>query len=523
LLNGNRENPQKGSLFPQKKDPIPKKANQMNDIQIRTENITKDYPGTRALDNVTLSFESGKVNALVGKNGSGKSTLVKILAGAVKPTAGEFYLNNEKLNFNSTSDAYHQGIVTVYQEMSLVLGLSVAENIFLGRLPKKDGVIDWKKTYQMADELLEQMKVKINSHELVSRLSMWQMQVVEITKALSFNPKVIMLDEPTSALAQNEVQNLFNAVRTLRDRGVIVIYITHKLQELPQIADTVSVLRDGKLVGTVQMSEVNPKDIIHMMFGEVKVKSRPTDIKVQDYIELEVKGFCRKGWYENVNFNLKRGEILGIAGMLGSGRTELLRGIFGADPIDSGELFIEGERYTSLNPIKMVKAGLGLTPEDRKNQGLILIQSIQDNLCYASMNQTAVGWVENKAKRRYFADRQVKELEIKLSDINALVESLSGGNQQKVVVGNWLNTDPKVMLYDEPSRGIDVNAKQQIFEIMWQQARKGVSTIFVSTELEELLEVCHRILIMRHGQIVDQVIPEKINVNELYEICMKGD
>src|SRR5512138_580602 len=239
----------------------------MSALTIRTVNITKDYPGTRALDAVTVSFDSGRVHALVGKNGSGKSTLVKIFAGATKPTSGEFFLNDEKLNFNSTSDAYEKGIVTVYQKMSLVPGLSVAENIFLGRLPKKNGAIDWEKTYQMAGTLLEQMNVKINPHELVSRLSMWQMQVVEITKALSFHPKVIMLDEPTSALAQNEVQNLFNAIRTLKDQGVIVIYITHKLQELPQIADTVSVLRDGKLVGTVQMNEVSHKDIINMMFG----------------------------------------------------------------------------------------------------------------------------------------------------------------------------------------------------------------------------------------------------------------
>ncbi len=495
----------------------------MNDLQIRTENITKDYPGTRALENINIRFESGKVNALVGKNGSGKSTLVKILAGATMPTSGEFFLNDEKLHFTSTSDAYAKGIVTVYQEMSLVPFLSVAENIFLGRLPKKYNVIDWPKIYQMADDLLQLMNVKINPREIVSRLSMWQMQTVEITKALSFNPKVIMLDEPTSALAQNEVQNLFTAVRALRDRGVIVIYITHKLQELPQIADTVSVLRDGKLVGVVDMNKVQHKDIIQMMFGEVKIKVRPNDIKLQEDVILEVKGLSRDGWYKDVNFSLKRGEVLGIAGMLGSGRTELLRGIFGADPVDKGEVIIEGKSYTSGNPIKMTKAGLGLTPENRKDQGLVLIHSIQDNLTYASIRLTAKGWLEDKVKRIQFADRQVKELDIKMSNINALVSSLSGGNQQKVVVGNWLNTEPKVMLYDEPSRGIDVGSKQQIFEIMWNQARKGISTIFVSTELEELLEVCHRILIMRHGRIVDQVFPEDVSVNELYEICMRGD
>jgi ABC-type sugar transport system ATPase subunit len=332
-----------------------------------------------------------------------------------------------------------------------------------------------------------------------------------------------LLDEPTSALAQNEVQNLFEAIRALKDQGVIVIYISHKLQELPQIADTVTVLRDGKLIGTVLMKEVDHKDIIGMMFGDVKIQSRPKDIKVRDEVIMEVKGLSRKGWYHDVNFELYRGEVLGIAGMLGSGRTELLRGIFGADSVDSGEVVIEGITHKAVNPIKMVKAGVGLTPENRKTEGLILIHSIRDNLCYASMNITADGWVENKRKRNAFAEKQVQELEIKIPTIDAACSSLSGGNQQKVVVGNWLNTGPKIMLYDEPSRGIDVNAKQQVFEIMWAEARKGISSIFVSTELEELLEVCHRILIMRDGKIVDEVNPDKLNTSQLYELCMRGD
>ncbi|MBI9050573.1 MAG: sugar ABC transporter ATP-binding protein [Anaerolineaceae bacterium] len=495
----------------------------MSILEIRTEHITKDYPGTRALDDVSIRFDSGRVHALVGKNGSGKSTLVKILAGAIKPTNGNIYLNEENLHFNFTSDAYEKGIVTVYQEMSLVPGLSVAENIFLGRLPKKNIIIDWSAAYQSASSLLHKMKADIDPHEQVSRLSMWQMQVVEITKALSFNPKVIMLDEPTSALAQSEVENLFEAIRALRDQGVIVIYISHKLQELPQIADTVSALRDGQYVGTVQMKDVSQKEILDMMFGEVKIKNRPTDVQILEESIMEVRGLSHKAFYKDINFNLKKGEVLGIAGMLGSGRTELLRGIFGADPFDKGEIEIEGKIFKSTDPIKMVKAGMGLTPENRKLEGLILIHSVRDNLCYASMKMTANGWLENKSKRDIFAGKQVEELEIAVSNIDSRCESLSGGNQQKVVVGNWLNTSPKIMLYDEPSRGIDVNAKQQIFEIMWQQARKGVSTIFVSTELEELLEVCHRILIMRQGQIVDEVNPDTMNVADLYELCMRGE
>ena len=495
----------------------------MSDLLLRADHIVKDYPGTRALDDVSINFTNGKVNALVGKNGSGKSTLVKIFAGAVKPTAGDIYLGDQKLQFNSTSDANEKGIASVYQEMSLIPGLTVAENIYLGRLPMKFGRIDWRKSYQMADELLQKMNVKINPRQIISRLSMWQMQVVEITKALSFNPKVIMLDEPTSALAQNEVQSLFDAVRALRDQGVIVIYITHKLQELPQIADSVTVLRDGRIMGTLEMKEVQPQQIIDLMFGEVKIQSRPDDIQVQDEIVMEVKDLTRHGWYQDVNFQLKRGEVLGIAGMLGSGRTELLRGIFGADAVDSGEVIVEGKSYQRANPIRMKNAGVGLTPENRKLEGLILIHSIVDNLCYASMNLTANGLIENKPKRIQFAEKQIKELEIKTTSMHASCNSLSGGNQQKVVVGNWLNTSPKVMLYDEPSRGIDVSAKQQFFEIMWAQARKGISSVFVSTELEELLEVCHRILIMRHGKIVGEVDPNLTSTTELYEICMRGD
>lgn len=490
---------------------------------LRAEKIVKDYPGTRALDGVSIAFESGKVNAFVGKNGSGKSTLVKIFSGAIKPTSGNIYLNDRLLQFNSTTEALKEGIVTVYQEMSLVPALTVAENIFLNRMPMKRGRIDWQKAYADAAILLKKMHVDINPREILSRLSMWQMQVVEITKALSFNPKVIMLDEPTSALAQNEVQSLFEAIRALRDEGVGIIYITHKLQELAQIADTVTVIRDGSIVGKVLMAEVSQKDIIDMIFGEIEIKKRPPNIQVSDEVLMQVNELTRGGWYKDISFSLRKGEILGIAGMLGSGRTELLRGIFGADPVDSGNVTVSGQTITHANPIKMKSFGLGLTPEDRKLLGLILIHSILDNLNYASMNLTANGLLEDKKKRVLFAEKQIRDLEIKTGSMDNSVNSLSGGNQQKVVVGNWLNTNPKIMLYDEPSRGIDIGAKQQIFEIMWTQAAKGVSTIFVSTELEELLEVCHRILVIRQGKIVKEVNPESTTMNELYEICMKGE
>ncbi len=490
---------------------------------LRTEHIVKQYPGCLALNDVSVSFESGKVNALLGKNGSGKSTLVKCFSGAIQPTSGTFYLDDEPLRFAATADANARGFATVYQEMSLIPSLSVAENIFLGRMPKKGGVIDWKKANEDAAALLNRMGVDINPRQIVSRLSMWQCQVVEITKAMSYNPKVLMLDEPTSSLAASEVECLFNVIRELKKQDIIIIYISHKLHEVPQITDTITVLRDGEFIGKVNTKDVTNADIIKMMFGDTRIRNRPEDVVPQAEVILRVEDLCRKNKFQNISFELHKGEVLGIAGMLGAGRTELLKSIFGADPYDSGCIYVgEKKAPRRASPISMKKLGLGLTPEDRKQEGLILIHSIQDNLCYASMDKTSRGWLEVKSRRVAAADKQVRELEIKLPSVQAAVNSLSGGNQQKVVVGNWLNTEPQIMLYDEPSRGIDVNAKQQIFEIMWEQARHGVSTIFVSSELEELLEVCNRILIMKEGRFIGEVRPEDVTINELYALCM-GD
>ena len=292
---------------------------------------------------------------------------------------------------------------------------------------------------------------------------------------------------------------------------------------MPQITDTITVLRDGQFIGKVNTSDVTNADIISMMFGETQIRRRPDTLKAQDEIVMDVQGLCRKGKFQDVSFQLHRGEVLGIAGMLGAGRTELLKSLFGADPYDAGSITVNSTQAPHrASPIKMKKLGLGLTPENRKEEGLILIHSIRDNLCYASMDKTSNGWLEIHKKRVAAADKQVGELQIKIPDIEAPVSSLSGGNQQNVVVGNWLNTEPQIMLYDEPSRGIDVNAKQQIFEIMWAQAQQGVSTIFVSSELEELLEVCHRILIMKEGKLIGEVRPEDVNINQLYALCM-GD
>ncbi|MGI9860612.1 sugar ABC transporter ATP-binding protein [Moorella naiadis] len=487
---------------------------------LQTRSVTKIYPGTIALENVSVSFTSGKVHALIGKNGSGKSTLVKIFSGAIEPTRGEILIDGTPIKFSDPAEAFLKGIATVYQELSLIPGLTVAENIFMGRLPMKGRFVDWKKIYAMAEELLAEMKVDISPQEIVYNLSMWQRQMIEIVKAMSFKPKVLQLDEPTSALSYHETQSLFKMVRELKKKDVIIIYVSHRLQELWEVADTCTVLRDGKLIGTIPMQTATHEQIIKMMFGDVKINTRPSDLKISDEIVLEVKNLTRKNYFENISFQLKKGEILGIAGMLGSGRTELLKSIFGADPLDSGEIIINGKRISAPDPIKMKKEGLALTPEDRKNEGLNLIGSIKDNLCVASLDLIANGSFINPKTENNFANRQVRELEIKVSDIAHPVSSLSGGNQQKVVVGNWLNIDPKIIFFDEPSRGIDVNAKQQIFKIIWDQSRKGVSSVIVSSELEELLEVCHRILIMRQGRFVGEVKPEETKIEQLYSLCM---
>lgn len=493
----------------------------MSSLTVR--NIVKNFPGTRALDDVSITFESGKVNALLGKNGSGKSTLVKVINGAYQADSGVIELDGVPLEFGGPQDAFDQGIATVYQEMSLIPGLSVAENILIGRYETNGPFVDWKKTYAKAQSLLDEMGIDLPVRDLVVNLSVWQCQVVEIAKAMSCRPRVIFLDEPTSALAQHETQMLFRLIRELKTKDVIIIYITHRLQELWEIADTSTVLLDGRLTGKIDMADAQPKDILKLMFGDVTIKNRPADLIVSDEAVLEVKNLTRNPWFRNVSFTLKKGEVLGIAGMLGSGRTELLRAIFGADHADEGSIVLDGKVIDKPNPRIMSQLGLALTPEDRKSQGLVQILSIKENLCHASLDILAPsGFMDTKLEQRY-ADRQVDALHIKTPGTDMPMTSLSGGNQQKVVVGKWLNIGPKVIFLDEPSRGIDVNAKQQIFQIIWDQSRKGVSSVVVSSELEELLEVCHRIIIMRQGEFVDVIRPEDTTIEELYSHCIGSE
>jgi ribose transport system ATP-binding protein len=492
------------------------------------DDVTKIYGQTVALSQFSHRFEPGRVHALMGKNGSGKSTLVNIVAGVVLPTEGTIRINGADTAFHSPHDAFGAGVVTVHQELSLIPSLSIGENIFLGRLPmaRKLGlkVVDWPRLHRDAAVLLRDMGLDLDSHRMVSSLSVGQQQVVEIAKAMSFSPSVLLLDEPTSALATREVNLLFTLVRRLRERGVTILYITHRMNELFEIADTCTVLRDGLFAGSVEMTQASPGLIVEMMFGETAKAKRPARpvIDRSGAPVLAVKGLSRDGVFADVSFGLFRGEILGIAGLLGAGRTEVMRAIFGADPVDGGSVTLNGQIVTSATPKVMKEAGLGYTPENRKEVGLVQLLSTHDNLCLASLSQIAPSGVVTRAREDAFVRRQIGDLDIKVTEPMLPVSSLSGGNQQKVVIGNWLNTAPKVMFFDEPSRGVDVQAKRQIFDIIWDQAKQGLAAIFVSTELEEVLEVADRILVMRQGRIVAEVDPTATTLAELYRLCMEG-
>jgi ribose transport system ATP-binding protein len=340
---------------------------------------------------------------------------------------------------------------------------------------------------------------------------------------MSYDPSILILDEPTSALAQHETERLFAILKSLSKRGVVLLYITHRLQELREIADTITALRNGSLIGTIDTSDATPARIVQMMFGETVQRERPAELAVPTEPFLEVRSLSRSGAFHDVTFSLKKGEILGIAGLLGSGRTELLRAMFGADPPDGGGIFIDGRLVRPQHPRQMRDLGVALTPENRKDQGLVQLLSTRVNLCLASLTRLTSRGILTAERENSVVQQNVRDLDIAVADTDAPVAFLSGGNQQKVVVGKWLNTNPRLVLLDEPTRGIDVQAKQQIFQIIWDMSRRGIGCIVVSSELEELLDVCHRILIMRQGRIVDEVLPDEISLEGLFAICMKEE
>ena len=490
---------------------------------LEAKGIMKTFPGVKALQDVDFALEPQEIHALMGENGAGKSTLVKVLTGVYQADGGTITLGDKVLQrIETTKQAFDLGISVIHQELNLLPHLDVATNIYIGRLPKNAlGLVDWKKVHADADEVLRQVAADFDSHDIVRDLSVSQQQLVEIAKSVSRKAKILFFDEPTSSLTPAEVQNLFRIMRNLKEQGITMVYISHKLDEIEEIADRITVMRDGRKVMTKNMKDVSMDEIISAMVGGMITNRYP-----KNYVEIggpifEVKDLNRKGVLHDINFTLRSGEILGITGLMGAGRTELARAIFGADPIDSGEIFVEGKKVKIRNVSDAINAGIGLLTEDRKTQGLLLNLSVNDNTAIAALNSkkaskklTARGMLHKK-KIRENTELYCKKLQVKTPSIQQKVVNLSGGNQQKVIIGKWLSTDSKILIFDEPTRGIDVGTKAEIYKIMDELAASGVGIIMISTELPETLGISDRVLVMRKGRIVAELDPKKTSEEEI--------
>ncbi len=468
---------------------------------LEMRNITKDFPGVRALDNVNFSLAPGEVHALAGENGAGKSTLMKILAGAEPATSGEILISGRKVELAGPLDAKRLGISVIYQEFDLIPYLSVAENILLGREPRRGAFIDWPRLYAQAGEALERLGIDLNLRAVVDRLSVAQKQMTEIAKAVSTDARIIVMDEPSASLTLRELDRLFDLVRTLRRQGVSIIYISHRLEELFEIADRVTVLRDGKWVMTAPVREVTREQLVKYMVGRELTSDYPKRTKPPGRVILTVTGLTRRGVIHDVSFSLREGEVLGITGLVGSGRTEIARAIFGADPVDAGEIRLEDKKIDIEDPRTAIRAGISLATEDRKEQGLVLGMTVRENVTLANLDALSRRGFVNRRREVAEASRLVRSLAIKTPGLEQRARNLSGGNQQKLVLAKWLFTNSKVVIFDEPTRGIDVGAKQEIYRLMNDLAEQGVGIIMISSELPEVLGMSDRILVIHEGRI----------------------
>lgn len=479
----------------------------MVDYILKMEGIVKEFPGVKALDGVSFSVKRGEIHALCGENGAGKSTLMKILSGIYPEGTytGDIMIDGKKISFQKIKDSEQTGISVIYQELALVPELSIAENIYLGNEFLSKGLIDWDRTLIEAAKWLEQVGLDVNPNEKVKNLGVGQQQLVEIAKALSKENKMIILDEPTAALTETEVETLITLLENLRNKGVTCIYISHKLNEVMRLCDSVTILRDGKTIVTKDIHELNEDKIISYMVGRELTQLYPMDKRVIGKPMLEVKNYSVIGTegkqvIQNVSFTVHQGEILGISGLMGSGRTELFTSIFGAyEGTAEGEVKIDGHRVTIGDTAAAVKHGLAYVPEDRKKTGLVLGASIKENTIIASIDTICKNGIVDESKGISAAEKYMKMLRTKANSIHTIVGTLSGGNQQKVVLGKWMMTAPKVLILDEPTRGIDIGAKSEIYNIMNQLAKEGLAIIMISSELPEVLGMSDRVLVMSEG------------------------
>lgn len=484
----------------------------MAEYKLELKGVCKSFPGVKALDNVQLSLRPGTVHALMGENGAGKSTLMKCLFGIYKMDAGEIYLDGKKIEVGNPDEAMKHGIAMVHQELQPIPARSVGENLYLGRFPTKGfgpiKMIDHKKMYADTEKWLKEVKMDFDPKALLGTLSIGQMQSVEIAKAVSQEAKVIIFDEPTSSLSDNEVEALFRIMNDLRDKGVTMVYISHKMDEIKRIADDITVMRDGTYIGTWPAAEMTTDQIIAKMVGRELTNVYPARTNTPGEVIMEVKGLSsiHEKSFQNVSFQLRRGEILGFGGLVGAQRTELMEGIFGIRGVASGEVRMHGKAVKIKHPIDAMNAGIGLITEDRRGNGIFGCLSIKENVGVSIYNKyLQAGIVLNHKKINEIVDDNIKKLSIKTPSMKEHISNLSGGNQQKVIVSRWLANDPDVLIMDEPTRGIDVGAKHEIYEIMVALAKQGKAIIMISSEMAELLGMSDRICVMCNGKMTGEI------------------
>lgn len=475
----------------------------MGDLILSMKGITKSFSGVAALKNAALDLKAGEVVALMGENGAGKSTLMKILTGIYSKDSGEIKYMGQEVCYKGPAESEEAGISIVHQELNMMNDLTVAQNLFIGREEMKGLFIDDKKMNEKARELFKVLKIDINPAEKIGNLTVGKQQMVEIAKAISSNAKVIIFDEPTAALTDSEIEELFKVIRDLKKKGTGMVYISHRMDEINIISDRVIVMRDGEYVGTLITKECSKDDIIKLMVGRTILGEPKTasNVAKDAPVVLKCENLNRGKAVKNVSFELKKGEILGFSGLMGAGRTEVARLIFGADKKDSGKIFINGKEVTINTPEDAVAHGIGYLSEDRKRYGLIVDKSIEENTVIASLNDFIKGMFIDKAKSKEVSQKYVESLKTKTPSVSQLVKKLSGGNQQKVVIAKWLVRNSDILIFDEPTRGIDVGAKSEIYALMESLAKEGKSIIMISSELPEVLRMSDRIIVMCEGRI----------------------
>lgn len=491
---------------------------------LRMESISKAFPGVQALKDVTFEVARGEIHALVGENGAGKSTLMKILTGALPRDEGRIILRGEPVEISAPSVAQVLGISMIHQELSLIPYLTVGQNIYLGREPRArvPGFIDWPMLYSQAQQLLNRLNLDVDARAEVQGLSIAQQQMVEVAKALSLNADLIAMDEPTSALTERETEVLFDVMQSLKAQGVSLIFISHRLEEVFQIADRVTVLRDGQFIGTNPVAELNEDQVVRMMVGRELTNMYPKAETQRQEVVLEAINLRDGREMHGVNLKLHRGEILGVAGLVGAGRTALAETLFGIRPAVGGEVRLEGRPVKINSPGEAIRLGMGFVPEDRKLQGLFMNMAVRENIVLSTMDQVA-GWgFMNFAKADRLAAEFVKKLDIRTPSLRQRVRNLSGGNQQKVIIARWLTLRPRVLILDEPTRGIDVGAKAEIHALMSQLAQEGVGVLMISSELPEVLGVSDRILVMHEGRAAGEFTRDQATQDDIMRAATGG-